>query len=83
MFFHFQIIWLEQETQNVRSVEIKDENAMIDRQNFFDLPVKNNLKMHNSILEVTIGQRDGYTTGCSLFYTYFHEDYLMIAIDFR
>ena len=56
---------------------------MIDRQNFFDLPVKNNLKMHNSILEVTIGQRDGYTTGCSLFYTYFHEDYLMIAIDFR
>ena len=35
---------------------------MIDGRNFFDQPIKNDLKT---------GQGDGYTTGCSLDYPYF------------
>ena len=31
---------------------------MIDRQNFFDQPVKNNLRTYYTILKIATGQRD-------------------------
>ena len=52
------------------TVEIKDCNAMIDGRNFFDQPIKNDLKTYNSIRKIVTGQGDDYTTGCLLDYPY-------------
>ena len=49
-------------------VEIKDYNAMIGEQNFFDQPVKNDLRTYDNIRKIAIGQGDDYTSDClSLF----------------
>ena len=63
------------------TVEIKDYNVMIDGQNFFDHPLKNNLRTYDSIPKITIGEGDNYTTGCLLDYNYFEKYYKMIATD--
>ena len=60
------------------AVEIKDYNVMIDGQNFFDHPLKNNLRTYDSIRKITIGEGDDYTTGCLLDYNYFEKYYKMI-----
>ena len=74
-----------QRTSNKRyylpNVEIKDYNAMIDRKNFFDLPIKNNKIKYENIRKTTTGQGDDYTTCCLLDYTYFRDYYKMIAVD--
>ena len=54
---------------------------MIDGQNFFDQPVKKNLKTYDNIRKIETGQGDDYTTGCLLDYNYFSEYYKMIVID--
>ena len=51
---------------------------MIDGKNFFDQPVKNDKV---TLLVITIGQGDDYTTGCLLDYSYFKKYYKMIAVD--
>ena len=55
---------------------------MIDGQNFFDQPARNNVKTYDSIQKLATAQGDDYTTGCFLDYTYFKNYYKMIAIDF-
>ena len=47
-------------------IEIKDHNVMIDRRNFFDEPVKNNLIIHHDLWKIATGQGDDNTTGCQL-----------------
>ena len=54
---------------------------MIDGKIFFDQPIKSNLNTYENTRKIAIGQRDGYTTGCLLDYSYFKDDYKMIAID--
>ena len=54
---------------------------MMDGQNFFDQPVKNNLVTYDNIRKIAIVQGDDYTTGCLLDYNYFNKYYKMIAID--
>ena len=54
---------------------------MIDGKNFFDQTINNMIKTYENIRKITIGQRDDYTTGCLLDYTYFKKYYKMIAID--
>ena len=39
---------------------------MIDGRNFFDQPIKNNLRTYNNIQKIATGQGDDYTTGCLL-----------------
>ena len=51
--------------------EIKDYNIMIDGQNFFDQPVKNNLITYDNIRNPAISQGDDYTTSCFLDYPCF------------
>ena len=46
------------------SVEIKDYNVKINRQNLFDQPVQNNIRTYNNILKNTTEQGDDHTTGC-------------------
>ena len=39
------------------------------------------IKTYKNIRKITIGQRDDYTTGCLLDYSYFKKYYKMIAVD--
>ena len=63
------------------TVEIKDDNVVVDGQNFSDQPVKTDLRTYKKIQRIAIGQRDGYTIGCLLDYKYFNKHYKMIEID--
>ena len=63
------------------TVEIKGYNVMIDGQNFFNQPVRNNLRTFDNIWKIAIGLGDDYTTGCLIDYNYFNNYYKMMAID--
>ena len=54
---------------------------MINDENFFDQPIKNNKVTYENIRKIAIGQGDDYTTGCLLDCPYFTDTYKMIAID--
>ena len=54
---------------------------MINGRNFFDQPIDSMAKTYENIRKVAIGHGDDYTTGCILDYSYFKENYKMIAID--
>ena len=54
---------------------------MIDGQNVFDQPAKNDLRTYDNVQKITIGQGDDYATGCLLDYAYFKENYKLIPID--
>ena len=41
---------------------------MIDGQNFFDHPFKNDTRTYDNIWKITTGQGDDYTTDCLLDY---------------
>ena len=62
-------------------VETKDYNVMINGENVFDQPVKNNKVTYENIRKIATGQVDDYTTGCLLDYLYFTNTYKMIAVD--
>ena len=53
---------------------------MIDGKNFFDQPVKSDMRAYDNICKIATGQLDDYTTGCLLDYNYFKEHYKMITI---
>ena len=63
------------------AVEIKDYNIVINGENFFDQPIKNNKITYDNIRKIATGQGDDYTTGCLLDYPYFANTYKMIAVD--
>ena len=63
------------------TVEIKDYNVMIDGQNFFHQPVRNNLKTYGSIRTNATVQGGDYTTGCLLHYSHFKICYNVIVVD--
>ena len=66
---------------NLPAVEIKDYNIMINGENFFNQPIKNNKVTYENIRKIATGQGDDYTTGCLLDYSYFADTYKMIAVD--
>ena len=63
------------------TVEIKDYNTVINGENVFDQPIKNNKVTYDNIRKIATGQGDDYTTGCLLDYPYFANTYKMIAVD--
>ena len=63
------------------TVEIKDNNVMIDGRNFFHQPMKNDLRTYDNIRKIAIGQGDDYTTCCLIDCLYFKNYYKLIAID--
>ena len=63
------------------NVEIKDYNVMINGENVFDQPTKNNKVTYKTIRKIATGQGDDYTTGCLLDYPYFMDTYKIIAVD--
>ena len=62
-------------------VEMKGYNVMNNVKNFFDQPINSELKTYENIRKIATGQWGDYTTGCLLDYSYFKENYKMIAID--
>ena len=54
---------------------------MINGRDFFDQPIKNDLKAYDNIRKIATGQGDDYTTGCLSDYPYFKRYYKLIAID--
>ena len=56
---------------------------MIDGKNFFDQPVKYDLKTYENIRKIDTGPSDDYTAGCLLDSNYFKNYYEMMAIDLR
>ena len=71
----------DDEKYYIPTVEIKDSNIMINGENFFDQPIKNNKVTYENIRKIATGQGDGYATGCLIDYSYFADTYKMIAVD--
>ena len=65
----------------LRNVEIKNYNVMINGENFFDQPIKDNKVTYENTRKIATGKGDDYTTGCLLDHTYLRDDYKMIAVD--
>ena len=63
------------------TVEIKDYNLMIDGMNFFDQPIKYNLKTYDNIRKTATGQGDDCTNGYLLDCPYFKKYYKLIGMD--
>ena len=63
------------------NVEIKNYDIIINGENFFDQPIKNNKVTFENIRKVATSQGDDYTTDCLLDYPYFKDSYKMIAVD--
>ena len=64
------------------TAEIKDYNALINGENFFDQPIKNDKITYDNIRKIATGQGDDYTTACLLNYQNIKDYYKMIPIDF-
>ena len=54
---------------------------MSRRRNFFDQPVKNDIRTYVNIINIAISQGEDYATSCLLNQPYFIEINLLIAID--
>ena len=54
---------------------------MIEGENVFDQPVKNDQVTYENIRKIATGQGDDYATGCFLDYIYCKSYYKMIAVD--
>ena len=60
-------------------VEIKDFNGLIDKNLFFDQPVKKKQEAYEQLIEMS--RNDDYTTGNVLDYLYHQKFYKLIGID--
>ena len=56
---------------------------MINGENFFDQPMKDNKVTYKNIRNIATGKGDDYTSGCVLDYSYINDTYKMIIIDLR
>ena len=54
---------------------------MINGENFFHQPVKDNKVTYENIRKIATSQGDDYTIDCLLDYPYFKDNYKMIDID--
>ena len=63
------------------NVKLRDSNIMINGENIFDQPVKNNKITYENIRKIATDHGDDYTTDCLLDYPYFKDSYKMISVD--
>ena len=71
---HKQFIYYYTQTiYYLPNVELKDCNIMINGENLFDQPVKNNKIPYENIRKNATGQGDDYTISCLLDYPYFKD----------
>ena len=57
------------------AVEIEHQNVVIDGQNIFHQPVKDDLRAYYDFQKIEISEEDDYLTGCLLNYIYFTKYY--------
>ena len=62
-------------------MKIKNYNAEIDETNFYDQSINDLIKQYDEIRKMSTGQGDDYTTGFSLDYVYFKDDFRLITAD--
>ena len=62
------------------NVEIKDYKVILMEKNLFDQPTKNNKITHEN-RKIATGQGGDCKTGCLLDYSYFKENYKIVAKD--
>ena len=62
------------------AVKIKDYNLTIDGRNFFDEPVKKDLRAYDNSKKNSMGQGNDYTSVCLLGYLYFKKCYKLIDL---
>ena len=62
-------------------VKIDNYNIEIDGRNLFDQPFNDSIKQYDEVRKISTGQGDDYTTGCLLDYSYFENNYRLIAVD--
>ena len=62
-------------------VKIDNYNIDIDGRNFYDQPINDSIKQYDEVRKISTGQGDDYTTGCLLDYSYFENNYRLIAAD--
>ena len=62
-------------------VTIDNYNIEIDGRNFYDQPINDSIKQYDEIRKISTGQGDDYTTGCLLDYSYFRNNYRLLAAD--
>ena len=62
------------------NVEIKNYTVMINGENFYDHPIKDNNVTYENIRKIATGKGDHYTTGCLLDYPYFKDSYKIIYV---
>ena len=62
-------------------VKIDNYNIEIDGRNFYDQPINDSSKQYDEVRKISIGQGDDYTTGCLLDYSFFENNYRLIAAD--
>ena len=60
----------------IPNVEKKDCTIMVNGENFFDQPVKDNKVAYESIRKIATGKGYDYTTACLLDYPYFKDNYI-------
>ena len=70
----------------LRRVEIKNCNIKIDGRNLYDESINSQetndlIKQSDEIRKISKGQGDDYTTGCLLDFSYFRNNYKLIAAD--
>ena len=63
----------------VPKIESSDFNVLIDGKHFFDLPVRNEEKAYQKIIEMN--SNNDYTTSNLLDFAYLKKNYKLIAID--
>ena len=54
---------------------------MINGENFFGQPIKDNKVTYGNIRKIATGKGNDYTAGCLLGYTYVKDSYKMISAD--
>ena len=54
---------------------------MINGENLFDQPIKDNKVTYENIRKIATGQGDNCTSGCLLDYPYFKDSYKMTPVD--
>ena len=81
------VLAFENDTQGIShydyylpNVDIKNYNVMINGENLFDQPIKNNKLTYENIRKIATGQGDDYTIDCLLDYPYFKDSYKMNAV---
>ena len=64
-------------------LRVKIENYIIetDGRNFYDQPVNDVIKKYDEVRKVSTGQGDDYTTCCLLDFSYYKNNYRLIAAD--